>query len=94
MYIRTYVRICTFVCFHPTTYSIYLPFFLPLLSPPSRVSSDVVSGLVTKAFNGKPKVKQAALDICLMYIEIEKHDVVQVCAESCSVCSVTYTANF
>ena len=40
--------------------------------------SDVVSGIVTKVLNGKPKLKQLGMDICLMYIENEKQDVVMV----------------
>ena len=33
---------------------------------------------MAKGFNGKPKTKQLAFDLCLMYIEIEKQDIVQV----------------
>ena len=43
-----------------------------------RVCGEVVPGLVAKAFNGRPKTKQLAFDICLTFIEIEKQDVVQV----------------
>nr|WAW84822.1 CKAP5/XMAP215 [Halisarca dujardinii] len=51
--------------------------FVDFAAAAPKVSSDVVAGLVVKAFNGKPKVKQLALDICLLFIEIEKQDVVQ-----------------
>ena len=43
-----------------------------------RVCGEVVPGLVAKAFNGRPKTKQLAFDICLTFIEVEKQDVVQV----------------
>eukprot|EP00795_Rhopilema_esculentum_P011233 gene11233-21420_t len=41
-----------------------------------KVCSDVVSGVVTKVLNSKPKLKQLGMDICLMYIELEKQEVV------------------
>lgn len=43
-----------------------------------RTTGDVVSGVVTKVFN-QPKVraKELGMDICLMYVEIEKAEVVQ-----------------
>ena len=33
---------------------------------------------MTKCLNARPKTKQAAIDVCLMYAEIEQHAVVQV----------------
>lgn len=53
-----------------------------------RVCGEVVPGLVAKAFNGRPKTKQLAFDICLTFIEIEKQDVVQVCGVGVKVCGV------
>ena len=52
--------------------------------PVCRVCDEVVPGLVAKAFNGRPKTKQLAFDICLTFIEIEKQDVVQVCVCVCA----------
>ncbi|TNN00103.1 hypothetical protein fugu_011349 [Takifugu bimaculatus] len=43
-----------------------------------RTTGDVVSGVVTKVFNQpKARAKELGMDICLMYIEIEKAEVVQ-----------------
>ncbi|XP_054632925.1 cytoskeleton-associated protein 5 isoform X1 [Dunckerocampus dactyliophorus] len=43
-----------------------------------KTTSDVVSGVVTKVFNQpKARAKELGSDICLMYIEIEKAEVVQ-----------------
>lgn len=41
--------------------------------------SSVVSGIVTKRFNAKPKVKAKAIDVCLMYVEIEQPETTLVC---------------
>ncbi|XP_024136735.1 cytoskeleton-associated protein 5 isoform X4 [Oryzias melastigma] len=44
----------------------------------SRTTGEVVSGVVTKVFNQpKARAKELGMDICLMYIEIEKAEVVQ-----------------
>lgn len=44
----------------------------------SRTTGEVVSGVVTKVFNQpKARAKELGTDICLMYIEIEKAEVVQ-----------------
>lgn len=44
----------------------------------SRTVAEVLSGVVCKVFNqSKARAKELASDICLMYIEIEKADIVQ-----------------
>ena len=43
-----------------------------------RVCADVVAGIVTKCLNARAKTKEAAISVCLMYIETEKHEIVQV----------------
>ncbi len=43
-----------------------------------RVCADVVAGIVTKCLNARPKTKESAISVCLMYIEIEKQEIVQV----------------
>ncbi|KAK7892004.1 hypothetical protein WMY93_023967 [Mugilogobius chulae] len=44
----------------------------------AHTAGEVVSGVVTKVFNQpKAKAKELGTDICLMYIEIEKAEVVQ-----------------
>ncbi|KAM4734479.1 cytoskeleton-associated protein 5 isoform 2-T2 [Anableps anableps] len=43
-----------------------------------KTTGEVVSGVVTKVFNQpKARAKELGMDICLMYIEIEKGEVVQ-----------------
>ncbi|CAL9697086.1 unnamed protein product [Knipowitschia caucasica] len=43
-----------------------------------KTAGEVVSGVVTKVFNQpKAKAKELGTDICLMYIEIEKAEIVQ-----------------
>ncbi|XP_055011340.1 cytoskeleton-associated protein 5 isoform X2 [Boleophthalmus pectinirostris] len=43
-----------------------------------KTAGEVVSGVVTKVFNQpKAKAKELGTDICLMYIEIEKSEIVQ-----------------
>lgn len=44
----------------------------------SRTSGEVVSGVVSKVFNQpKARAKELGSDICLMYMEIERAEVVQ-----------------
>lgn len=43
-----------------------------------RVVSDVVEGVVLKCLNQKPKTKDKGFQLCLMFVEIERADVVQV----------------
>ncbi|XP_035981663.1 cytoskeleton-associated protein 5 isoform X1 [Fundulus heteroclitus] len=43
-----------------------------------KTAGEVVSGVVTKVFNQpKARAKELGMDICLMYIEMEKNEVVQ-----------------
>ena len=43
-----------------------------------RTTGEVTSGVITKVFNQpKARAKELGLEICLMYIEIEKAEVVQ-----------------
>ncbi|KAM4553140.1 cytoskeleton-associated protein 5 isoform 3-T3 [Fundulus diaphanus] len=43
-----------------------------------KTTGEVVSGVVTKVFNQpKARAKELGMDICLMYIEMEKNEVVQ-----------------
>jgi len=43
-----------------------------------RTTGEVASGVVNKVFNQpKARAKELGLDICLMYIEIEKGEAVQ-----------------
>lgn len=43
-----------------------------------RTTGEVVSGVVSKVFNQpKARAKELGSDICLVYIEIEKAEVVQ-----------------
>lgn len=44
----------------------------------TRVCADVVAGIVTKCLNARAKTKEAAISVCLMYVEIEKQEIVQV----------------
>ena len=43
-----------------------------------RVAGDVIAGVITKCLNARPKTKEKGIEIILMYIEVEKQDVVQV----------------
>ncbi|KAM6973183.1 cytoskeleton-associated protein 5 [Aplochiton taeniatus] len=44
----------------------------------TKTTGEVVSGVVTKVFNQpKARAKELGMDICLMYVEIEKAEVVQ-----------------
>lgn len=48
------------------------------LFPFLRTTGEVVSGVVNKVFNQpKAKAKELGIDICLMFIEIEKGEMVQ-----------------
>ena len=44
----------------------------------SRVAGDLIAGVVTTCLNARPKTKEKGINIILMYIEVEKQDVVQV----------------
>jgi len=52
----------------------------------SRVCADVVTGIVSKCLNARVKTKEAAISVCLMYIEIEKQDIVQVKLHTVHMC--------
>ena len=43
-----------------------------------RICSEVIAGVVTKCLNARPKTKELGISVCLMYVEIEKQDVVLV----------------
>lgn len=53
--------------------------FLEAASPSisGRVAGDVIAGVITKCLNARPKTKEKGINIILMYIEVEKQDVVQ-----------------
>ena len=42
-----------------------------------RAAADVVAGVVTKCMNARPKTKQKGMEICMMYLEVEKQEAVQ-----------------
>lgn len=79
-----YGEVIMATCYHELVYlSMYMPisffvclFFLSLSL--YRTTGEVVSGVVTKVFNQpKARAKELGMDICFMYIEIEKAEVVQ-----------------
>ena len=37
----------------------------------------MVFGVVAKCLNARPKTKQKGIDICMMYLEVEKQEIVQ-----------------
>ncbi|CAH3193251.1 unnamed protein product, partial [Porites evermanni] len=53
--------------------------FLEAASPSisGRVAGDIIAGVITKCLNARPKTKEKGIEIILMYIEVEKQDVVQ-----------------
>ena len=42
-----------------------------------RTCVEVVSGVVSKCFNTKPRLREAGMEVCLMYVEIDKNEQVQ-----------------
>jgi len=44
-----------------------------------RTAGEVCSGVVNKCLNQRAKTKELGMSVLMMYIEIEKQDVVQVC---------------
>ena len=38
----------------------------------------MISGVVAKCLNARPKTREKGMEIILMYVEIEKQDIVQV----------------
>lgn len=66
-----YIYLC--ICLY---HFLFVCFFLSLSL--YRTTGEVVSGVVTKVFNQpKARAKELGMDICFMYIEIEKAEVVQ-----------------
>ena len=45
------------------------------------MAGDVVAGVIIKCLNARPKTKEKGINIILMYIEVEKQDIVQVSSE-------------
>lgn len=41
-----------------------------------KICSEVIAGIVTKCLNARAKTKDSGINVCLMYIEIEKQDTV------------------
>ena len=50
--------------------------YLPPPPSPFRIAGDIVAGVVTKCLNARPKTKEAAIQVCLMCVEIEQQEVV------------------
>ncbi|XP_065835694.1 cytoskeleton-associated protein 5-like isoform X2 [Oscarella lobularis] len=50
--------------------------FVKKASAAGRVCADVIDGVVTKCMNARAKTRSKGIEICLMYIEIEKGDAV------------------
>ncbi|XP_078670188.1 cytoskeleton-associated protein 5-like isoform X5 [Branchiostoma floridae x Branchiostoma belcheri] len=42
-----------------------------------KTAGEVIPGIVTKVLNARPKTKEKGVEICMMYIEIERQDIVQ-----------------
>jgi len=42
-----------------------------------RTCTEVVSGIVSKCFNSKPRLREVGVEVCLMYVEIDKNEQVQ-----------------
>ena len=58
----------------------------------TRVCHDVVNGVITKCLNAsKQKTKDKGIEIIMIYIEIEKQDIVQVDGFSCLFTSLMLT---
>lgn len=39
-----------------------------------KTCGEVVSGIISKCFSTKPRLKESAIDVCLMYIEIDRNE--------------------
>ncbi len=63
MNINVHVHVCA-------AYDNYALFYI------YRICSEVIAGIVIKCLNARPKTKELGINICLMYIEIEKQDIV------------------
>ena len=42
-----------------------------------RTCAEVISGIVSKCFNTKPRLRESGIEVCLMYIEIDKNELAQ-----------------
>ena len=42
-----------------------------------RTCGEVISGIVMKCFNTKPRLRELGIEVCLMYVEIDKNELVQ-----------------
>lgn len=42
-----------------------------------KTCGEVIAGIVAKCFNTKPRLKEVAMEVCLMYIEIDKNEQTQ-----------------
>ena len=51
----------------------------------ARTAGEVCSGVVTKCLNQRAKTKELGMAVLMMYIEIEKQDIVQVIMNDASV---------
>ncbi|CAK8693087.1 unnamed protein product [Clavelina lepadiformis] len=51
--------------------------FVENASVAGKTCGEVLSGIVAKCFNSKPRLKELGSDVCLMYIEIDKNELVQ-----------------
>jgi len=49
-----------------------------LLCVAGRTAGEVCCGVINKCLNQRPKTKDLGMAILMMYIEIEKQDIVQV----------------
>nr|XP_018670646.1 cytoskeleton-associated protein 5-like [Ciona intestinalis] len=41
-----------------------------------KTCSEVVSGVIAKCFNSKPRLRELGIKVCLMYVEIDRNEVV------------------
>nr|XP_039262114.1 cytoskeleton-associated protein 5-like [Styela clava] len=42
-----------------------------------KTCGEVIPGIILKCFNSKPRMKEAGINLCLMYIEIDKNELTQ-----------------
>jgi len=58
-----------------------------------RVAGDVISGCILKCFNARPKTKEKGIEIVMMYVEVEKQDIVQVCVHEINTMEISRVVN-
>jgi hypothetical protein len=51
-----------------------------------RAASEVCNGIVNKCLNQRAKTRDLGMAILMMYVEIEKHEIVQVCLFNNFIC--------